>query len=508
MGNDRTNPPAGTEWQAGYVRDAGDGTLIFKLATNVTLAGNDIELGGVEIKDGATDQRASVNAAGALASRIEDSASGAQVLSAAPGSDTGQRGLAVRVISQLGAGAGGAGADPLSDGTDAGALPTKTLWVAGADGTVLRGLRVDSSGRARTVVENTVTADTELPAAAALADNTGNPTAPAVGAFPHGYDGAAWDRLRTYAGSVNGNFDGVLGVIAYLWDGGVARVAEPANADAKAFANIPAAGVMVYNGASMDRVRGDTANGMDVDVTRSALPTGAATETTLAALKALFPAAFTAGGGLKVGLVDAIAALTDGTQKAINRGGAKGATTASDVTSTAEGADHQALDNQNYHGGVAIDPRDVSDRAGRALGAVTNPTQLPAALEDGRLPTREELTALWVTGTAATGVALTVTLPAGGAGLFHVITFLEITVYATAARTGGATPIVVTTTNLPGSPAFTFGTAQAIGATDRQLVQPGPNGIKSSAANTATTIVAPVATTGIWRINVGYYLST
>lgn len=52
-------------------------------------------------------------------------------------------------------GAGGGGADPLSDGDDAGALPTKTLWIAGADGAVLRGLRVDATGRLRTVVEGT-----------------------------------------------------------------------------------------------------------------------------------------------------------------------------------------------------------------------------------------------------------------------------------------------------------------------------------------------------------------
>lgn len=38
------------------------------------------------------------------------------------------------------------------------------------------------------------------------------------------------------------------------------------------------------------------------------------------------------------------ATLTGGTQKAITRGGAKGSTTAADVTSTASGADHQALD--------------------------------------------------------------------------------------------------------------------------------------------------------------------
>jgi hypothetical protein len=52
-------------------------------------------------------------------------------------------------------GGGGGGSDPLSDGNDAGALPSKTLWIAGADGTVLRGVRVDSSGRIRTVVEGT-----------------------------------------------------------------------------------------------------------------------------------------------------------------------------------------------------------------------------------------------------------------------------------------------------------------------------------------------------------------
>lgn len=38
------------------------------------------------------------------------------------------------------------------------------------------------------------TVDTELPAAAALADNTANPTVPGVGSFGHVWDGATWDR--------------------------------------------------------------------------------------------------------------------------------------------------------------------------------------------------------------------------------------------------------------------------------------------------------------------------
>lgn len=42
--------------------------------------------------------------------------------------------------------------------------------------------------------QGTWTVDSELPAAAALADNAANPTAPAVGAFTMWWDGATWDR--------------------------------------------------------------------------------------------------------------------------------------------------------------------------------------------------------------------------------------------------------------------------------------------------------------------------
>jgi len=116
-------------------------------------------------------------------------------------------------------------------------------------------------------------------------------------------------------------------------------------------------------------------------------------------------------------------------------------------------------------------------------------------------------TTLWVTATGTSGAAVTLTLPAAGAGLFHYVTAIDIQLYATAARTGAATPVTVTTTNLPGSPAWHFPTAQAIGAIDRYDV-PLASPIKSSAANTATTIVCPVATSGLWRVNVGYYTGT
>lgn len=110
---------------------------------------------------------------------------------------------------------------------------------------------------------------------------------------------------------------------------------------------------------------------------------------------------------------------------------------------------------------------------------------------------------LGVTVTAATGVAATATLPAVAAN-FHYIPHIEITAYTTAARTGVATPILVTTTNMQGSPVWDFATVAAIGTTDR-LVQDFNLPLQSSVSNTATTIVCPATTGIIWRVNVFYY---
>lgn len=126
---------------------------------------------------------------------------------------------------------------------------------------------------------------------------------------------------------------------------------------------------------------------------------------------------------------------------------------------------------------------------------------------DQELYVRRRPANLHVTATAAAAAAATATLPAGGAGLFHYITRIAITAYTTAARTGSATALVApTTTNIPGSMVWTFATAAAIGTTDhREIVLDSP--IKSSVANTATTIVGTGTTGIIWRIAVDYYLS-
>jgi hypothetical protein len=113
---------------------------------------------------------------------------------------------------------------------------------------------------------------------------------------------------------------------------------------------------------------------------------------------------------------------------------------------------------------------------------------------------------LSVTATGAAAAAVTLTLPAVAAQ-FHYISSLEIMAYTTVARVGTATPILVTSTNLPGSNVWTFATAAAIGSTDTKYFT-FSNPYKSSVVNTATTIVCPATTSVIWRVNVIYYSAT
>lgn len=113
---------------------------------------------------------------------------------------------------------------------------------------------------------------------------------------------------------------------------------------------------------------------------------------------------------------------------------------------------------------------------------------------------------LVVTATGAVSTAVTATLPAV-AGLRHYIDRIDVTRSATAALTASATPVLVTTTNLPGTPALTFGSdAGGIGVDKTVSLDFGASGLAASAVGTATTIVCPIYTGVIWRVNVAYRL--
>ena len=113
---------------------------------------------------------------------------------------------------------------------------------------------------------------------------------------------------------------------------------------------------------------------------------------------------------------------------------------------------------------------------------------------------------LMVTATGAASAAVTATL-AAVAGLRHYIDRISVVRSATAALTAAAAPVVVTTTNMPGAPALSFGSDAAGIGIDKELVLDfGGAGLATTALNTATTVVCPVYTGVIWRINVAYRL--
>lgn len=111
------------------------------------------------------------------------------------------------------------------------------------------------------------------------------------------------------------------------------------------------------------------------------------------------------------------------------------------------------------------------------------------------------------TATGVSGAAVTLTLASPGAGLRHYITYLSINRFATALLTAAATPTIVTTTNLPGSLAFSIPADAAAQGVVYPWREDFAFPLAASAQATATTIVCPVTTAVIWRVTAGYYIA-
>lgn len=105
-----------------------------------------------------------------------------------------------------------------------------------------------------------------------------------------------------------------------------------------------------------------------------------------------------------------------------------------------------------------------------------------------------------LTNTAAINLACTLTIPAAGAGMFQYIDWIRIDHFAGALLTAAAAPVIVTTTNIPGTPSINVrADAAPQGTLTPYLIQNGMP-IRAIAANTAVTIVAPATTGVIWKI--------
>lgn len=136
---------------------------------------------------------------------------------------------------------------------------------------------------------------------------------------------------------------------------------------------------------------------------------------------------------------------------------------------------------------------------------------VPVVVASDQSPINVEMrsSTLRVTATGAVNNAVTATLPAAGAGLFHYITRIELVkLYATAGTASGA-GVIVTSTNLPGNPAWTTEQlASPAGTVAKVILEESQAPLRSSAANVATTFVAPAQAQTIWRWNISYYTDT
>lgn len=113
--------------------------------------------------------------------------------------------------------------------------------------------------------------DTELPAAAALTDNFANPTAPGVGAFGMLWDGATWDRqpgTSTDGTLVNLGSNNDVTVTSGNITADTELLAAAALADAVANPTPTSLGAYLigYNGTTWDRVRTANTGRLQVDV--------------------------------------------------------------------------------------------------------------------------------------------------------------------------------------------------------------------------------------------------
>jgi len=111
------------------------------------------------------------------------------------------------------------------------------------------------------------------------------------------------------------------------------------------------------------------------------------------------------------------------------------------------------------------------------------------------------------TATGAAAAAVTLTIAAPGAGLRHYLTYVAIKRFASALLTAAATPVLVTTTNLPGTLVFSLPADAAAQGTIFPHQEDYTFPIAAVAQNTATTIVCPATTAVIWRVTVGYYVA-
>jgi hypothetical protein len=114
-------------------------------------------------------------------------------------------------------------------------------------------------------------------------------------------------------------------------------------------------------------------------------------------------------------------------------------------------------------------------------------------------------TNLHATATGAVNTAVSLSVPAV-AGFTHVFSRITVQRFFATAGLAGATPTLVTSSNLPGTRVLSFGTSGAIGTLAEQSLV-GLLPVRSTLPGVATAIACPASTDTIWRVSADYTLA-
>jgi hypothetical protein len=99
---------------------------------------------------------------------------------------------------------------------------------------------------------------------------------------------------------------------------------------------------------------------------------------------------------------------------------------------------------------------------------------------------------------------LNFSITAPGAGLFQYIDWIRIEHFASALLTAAAAPVIVTTTNIPGTPSFNFRADAAAQGTLTEKVIQYDMPVRATTANTAVTVVCPATPNVLWRASASW----
>lgn len=262
--------------------------------------------------------------------------------------------------------------------------------------------------------------------------------------------------------------------------------------------------VAVSNFPATQPVSGTVTANAGVNLNTSALALEAGHLATIDTSTAKIPAQGQALAAACLPVVLPVAQITTLTPPAAIVGFALDATLKAGATNIAKAEDAATVTGDT---GVAVlfARNDLSANVTDTNGDYTQPSVDVA----GRVRTRET-DQTYQTTLSGANAGVTLTIGAAGAGLFHYITSIEIVnVNPTAAAiAGSAVTLGYTSTNIPGAPAWTAGNALAAGAEKVVARNNYPGGVKTTAAATNTTIVAPaIGAGGLCRISVTYFIA-